>query len=99
MAGPERAPDTGAPDHARHGWLWPAAVAFHLAIGVVPYLGSGLVAPPAGVAVLWAIWLAGAVMLWRLRPRARLAIWVPVAALFTWIVVVSFGDFVLGWTA
>lgn len=87
------------PEPAAHGWLWAAAVAFHGVVGVIPYLPSGLVAPLWGVVLLWALWLAGAVLIWRLRPTPRLAIWVPLAAIVVWVAVVTFGDLVLGWTA
>jgi len=61
---------------------------------------SGLVAPPAGVAVIIATWAATAiysVMKWRQTPWIPLAMGVLAGAL--WVAIVSFGDAFLGWTA
>lgn len=79
------------------GWV---AIALHVLVGLFPYLASGLVAPPAGLAVLALIWIALFVAVWRWRPRpAALLLLVPVAAVALWFAVLSFGDAVLGWTA
>lgn len=72
----------------------------HLALGVVPYMGSGLVAPAWGVALLgvcWVMLFALLLILARTHPRRTLLI--PPAALLLWIGVVSFGGAFLGWTA
>jgi hypothetical protein len=61
---------------------------------------SSLVAPPWGVAVLWAVWMATTVWgvrNWRRRVFAPL-IAVGVMVLF-WVAFLNFGDHVLGWTA
>ena len=72
----------------------------HLAIGVVPYLLTGLVAPPAGVYGLAVVWLALFAAVWRWRPRQPwLLLLVPAAAIVLWVAVVSAGDAWLGWTA
>ena len=79
------------------GWL---GLALHLAVGVLPYAGSGLIAPSSGVAVLWALWallLVAAVALLLRRPR--LVPLVPAAAVGLWLLVVTIGDIQLGWTA
>ena len=76
------------------------ALVMHLAVGVVPYLGSGLVAPTYGVAVLWSIWLALlglGIWLWRTNPRWAWG--VPAGALAAWVLVVTLGEVLLDWTA
>jgi hypothetical protein len=81
-------------------WIGVAGLVLHLAVGVVPYAGSGLVAPPGGVALLWAVWaalLAAAVVLLTRRPA--LVPLVPVVAVTVWVGVVGLGDALLGWTA
>jgi hypothetical protein len=64
------------------------------------YLASGLVAPLAGILFLfagWALLLYGAV---RLRTtRQWLVLATPVASIAFWAGVLTFGDWVLGWTA
>jgi hypothetical protein len=78
------------------GWV---AIAVHLALGVV-YAFTGLAAPRWAVALLWAIWLlllAAAVMLQRTRPS-----WtpiVPIMAAVLWVVALTLGERLLGWTA
>ena len=79
------------------GWL---AVALHVAVGLFPYMASGLMAPPEGLVVLALIWIGLFVVVWRWRPNP--AVWllaVPIAALALWFAVMSLGDAVLGWTA
>jgi hypothetical protein len=63
-------------------------------------LASGLVAPPAGVAVIITMWAATAiysVMKWRQSP------WIPlgmgVLAGVLWVTIVAFGGAFLGWNA
>lgn len=74
-------------------------IAAHVAT-VFLYLASGLVAPPAGVLFLlagWAILLVAAI---RLRPsRPWLVAMTPAASIGFWVAVVTFGDWMLGWTA
>lgn len=69
-------------------------------VGAVPYLASGLVAPPWGVALLLALWAAG----WwplaaLLRRRSWLSLSAAPAAVAVWVLVVFVGDILLGWTA
>lgn len=75
-------------------------VLVHVALGVLPYSASGIVAPVEGVVLLWLSWLgllAAAVILAR---RGRLlCLAVPAVTLGWWAVVVSVGDHLLGWTA
>ncbi len=71
-----------------------------LAVGVFPYASSGLVAPPEGVLLLWALWVALLVV--ALRWRTRRPLWVPVipvVGLGLWFAVISLGGALLGWTA
>lgn len=94
------------PGHSPHSRSGAARVAawlglvLHVVVGVVPYAGSGLLAPPWGVALLWGSWallLAAWLLLRRRRPWLAAA--VPVLALAWWAAVVTFGDLALGWTA
>ena len=71
----------------------------HLAT-VFLYLASPLVAPLAGVAVLFAGWVGLLVLAIRLR-RARpwLVLLTPVASIAFWSAVLTFGSWVFDWTA
>jgi hypothetical protein len=74
-------------------------LALHLVMGVF-VVASGLVAPPWGVAVLVAVWLAAAAwagIRWRRSMFAPLTAAVGTAAF--WILFVGAGDAFLGWTA
>lgn len=75
-----------------------AGMALHLAVGTF-YAAAGLVAPGWAVAVLWAVWLALAAVLWRHRRRPVVALSVPFVAAAVWWAVVTAGDAFLGWTA
>ena len=76
-----------------------AGIAAHLAT-VFLYLASGLVAPPAGVLFLLAGWAVVLVAALRLRrPRPWLAALAPAASVAFWVAVLTFGDWVLGWSA
>ena len=76
------------------------ASGLHLAIGFVPYLGTGLVAPKVGVYVLAVIWFGLFVAVWRWRPaNPWLLLGIPVIGLAAWFAVVAGGDAWLGWTA
>lgn len=83
------------------GWI---GIALHVAVGVLPYAASGLVAPPWAYVVLYALWgalLAVAVRLVRADAgrRAAWALLVPVAAVAVWVAVISLGAAALDWTA
>jgi len=86
---------------------WPASrvlgligLIFYVGTGVFPYLASGLVAPLWGIAVLYAGWLVGLWLTFRLfRRRSAWALAMPVAAVAFWWVVVTMGESVFGWTA
>ena len=76
------------------------AVAAYLVVGAVPYFGSPLVAPPASVALLWGLWLAGWVLLVRaVRNSPKWAWAVSLVALLVWVGVVLAGEALFGWQA
>ena len=79
------------------GWV---ALALHVAVGFFPYLASGLVAPPWGLAVLFAVWVALLVVVVRWRPSPR---WwllaVPIGAVAAWFALITAGEAWFGWTA
>lgn len=94
------------PEHGRTSGSAAARVAawigllLHVAVGVIPYAGSGLVAPPWGMVLLWASWallLGGWALLRRRRPWLAAA--VPFVALAWWVGVVTVGETAAGWTA
>ena len=75
------------------------AIAVHLVLGV-GYAFSGLIAPGWAVALLCAIWLlllVAAVKLRHTRPFWTPA--VPILAAVLWVVAITLGEFLLGWTA
>ena len=79
------------------GWI---GVVLHLAVGVLPYAVSGLVAPVWAYPVLYVLW--GALLVVAVRAARRSSPWalvVPVVAVAVWLAVISFGGAVLGWTA
>lgn len=89
---------------ARRGWplrLAPyVSLVLHLAIGVVPYLVSGLLVPPWAMGLLLLVWtlsLAGLMLTARRRPVLTSAF--PVGALVFWFVFVSIGSWLFHWTA
>lgn len=76
-----------------------AAIALYLAVGVVPYAASGLLAPALGIVVLYAGWLVGlwaTIRLYRVRSHWSLAM--TPAALVYWWTVLTLGESLLGWT-
>lgn len=76
-----------------------AGLLLYLAAGI-PYAVSGLVAPPAGVALLWVLWVAGLAVAIRLfRARSPWIFAMPFAALAMWWVTLTVGDIFLGWVA
>lgn len=76
------------------------AAALHVGIAIFPLSASGLVAPGWFLALTAAVWLGGAVVLWRLaRSAPRLAWLVSPVVLTLWVVGILIGDRLLGWTA
>ena len=76
-----------------------AGIAAHV-LTVFLYLASGLLAPLAGVLFLlagWVVLLVGAVRL--RRPRPWLAALTPAVSIAFWAAVLTFGNWVFGWTA
>ena len=74
-------------------------ILLHLIVGWL-YLGSALVMPYPWVYGMWALWIAGLVLLVRVFRRSPL--WtpaVPVGALLAWVVIVQTGSWLFGWTA
>jgi hypothetical protein len=72
----------------------------YLLTGLFPYLASGLVVPPVGVAILGGVWALGLYLTVRTaRRRPALTPLGPVAALAFWFLFVTAGDIFLGWTA
>lgn len=69
-----------------------------LAVGYV-YVASGLVVPGPWVLLLWALWIVMARDAWRHRRRPWRVLATPVVAAVVWVVVVSLGGALLGWTA
>ena len=81
---------------------WGAWVGFflHLIIGVFPYAAAGLLAPLYGIVILHVVWFALlflALKWWNKNPMRVLLI--PVIDLVWFFALMTFGDFVLGWTA
>lgn len=75
-------------------------LALHLAIGIFPIAASGLMAPPVGYVSIWVGWAVLLVVAWHLgRSRPRLVPLVPLATLALWVLVMTLGDILLGWTA
>ena len=74
-------------------------IAAHVAT-IFLYLVSGLVAPLAGVLFLLAGWAVLLVVAIRLRPsRPWLVAVTPAVSIGFWAAALTFGDWVLGWTA
>ncbi len=74
-------------------------IAAHVAT-IFLFLASGLLAPLAGVLFLlagWTVLLIGAIRLRRTRPW--LVASTPAVSIGFWVAVLTFGDWVLGWTA
>jgi len=74
-------------------------IVLYLLLGVL-YLGSGLVMPYPWVFGMWALWIAGSVVLARVFSGRRP--WtpaVPVAGLGAWVIIVLAGEQLFGWTA
>ncbi len=66
----------------------------------VLYLGSALVMPYPWVFGMWALWIGGFIVLFRMFQDSRL--WTPtvaVGALILWVVIVQLGSWLFGWTA
>jgi hypothetical protein len=72
----------------------------YLAVGVFPYLASGLMVPAPWLFVLWAIWLVGLFLAWRtFQRRPPMVLLFPPAAVAFWFLYLTAGEQLLGWTA
>lgn len=75
-------------------------LALHVAVGLVPFAVTGLVAPLWGVTVLGLVWVALLVLAFSvLQTRPALVPAVPAAAVVIWLVAVAAGGRLLGWRA
>ncbi len=94
---PETAPPASPSPLVVLGW---AAFAAHVGVGLTFYLAAGLVAPLPGVLVLWACWIGLTVAGLRVRKaRPWWFVALPVVSVGVWVLVVSLGSWVFGWTA
>lgn len=74
-------------------------ILFYALVGWL-YLGTGLVMPYPWVYGMWAIWVAGVLVL--VRVVKRFPAWtatVPLAAVVIWVTLVQLGSWLFGWTA
>ena len=93
----DRAP--GAPSGAGRVVVAVVALLLMVPIGFF-YLSSGLVVPGPWLFLLWALWLALAVLaVWLARRRSWWVAAVPVGAALLWWAFLSAGEAVFGWTA
>jgi hypothetical protein len=85
--------------------IWPKVAAWiglvlHLVVGVFPYLTSGLVVPPWGLAVLGIVWVGLLVLAIRLvRQGSPWTLAVPAIAIAFWFLWLTVGERLWGWTA
>ena len=73
---------------------------FYGMLGAIPYMASGLVVPPFGVAILLICWVLGLVV--AIRESKRWPWAAPIAAgaaLLFWVLFVQLGSWILGWSA
>lgn len=72
----------------------------YVVTGVFPYLGSSLLAPPPGVAFLYAGWTLGLIPTIRLaRSRSLMVLLAMPVAIAFWLLVLTIGERLFGWTA
>jgi hypothetical protein len=72
----------------------------YIVTGVFPYAASGLLVPFWGIAVLYAGWLVGLWVTFRLfQGRSAWALAMQVVAVGYWWLVITLGESFLGWTA
>jgi hypothetical protein len=76
------------------------ALGLQILVGIFPYGASGLVAPPAGLVVLYAVWALLLLVAWRWHPRNPWAVLIiPLISVGAWLAILSLGEAVLDWTA
>jgi hypothetical protein len=72
----------------------------YLVVGGFPYLASGLMVPGPWLYILWAVWVVGLILAWRVfRVRPAMTLAFAPAALAVWAIYVYLGEQLLGWTA
>jgi len=87
-------------DVPRHRWVGMLSLIVYIALGIFPYLLSGILVPIVGLAILMFVWGVGFAFTARLalrRPLWALAA-VPAALVFWWGFVTA-GSAIFGWTA
>ncbi len=81
------------------GPAWLAALVLLQLAALLPYALSGLLAPTYGVVLLLATWLVLTVVAARtLRRHGALGFAVPVLTVAVWVLVVTAGGLLAGWT-
>ena len=74
-------------------------VVAYLAVGVL-FLAAGLMVPEPWVFFLWAVWLAGWLVVYRVyRAAPKWTPLVAVGAAAFWVAILQLGEIFLGWTA
>ena len=94
-------PENSDPENSGARKIWGiVGLLAYLLVGFFPYLASGLMVPGPWLFILWAIWLAGAVLAWLTFQRRplRVLIFAPAAVAF-WFLYVTAGEQFLDWTA
>lgn len=81
-------------------WLGVAGIIVHCTVIAFLFLASGLVAPLYGLLALFVIWVALLLLgiRWLRGRNPSLAFGIPFLAVGAWLGVLTFGDYVLGWT-
>lgn len=88
------------PASPHHRWVAVVAITAYVAIGVFPYLVSGLLVPQGAVVVLMVCWFLGLIAIAVVARRRP--VFTPLAvlgALLFWFAFVSLGSRLFGWTA
>jgi len=96
----EKPLSANAPTDSRNRVLGIIGLLAYVVVGVFPYLASGLMVPGPWLYILWAIWVMGLAMAWKVfrnRPAMSL-LFAPLAVAF-WFLFVWIGEQLLGWTA
>jgi hypothetical protein len=85
---------------ARVAWaLGVVGISAYLLVGIL-YFGSALVMPYPWVFAMWALWIGGFIVLFRVFRDSRP--WTPVVAVgavVLWVIIVQLGSWLFGWTA
>ena len=96
MTVPKAGSDRGG---ARRAGEW-VGIGLQIAVGVFPYGASGLVAPPAGLLLLFLVWAVMLLVAWRWRPANPWAVLlIPLLSVGLWFAIISLGEAIFDWTA